>query len=93
MVQPVPPPPPPAEIVIGTEVRVVGPPPPVVKEVIIARPGPNYVWVPGNWYWEGRWVWHKGHWAIPPRVGAVWVPHRCEVRGGVHVFIHGGWRF
>ena len=93
VVRTVPPPPPPGEIVIGTEIRVAGPPPPVVKEVIIARPGPHHMWIPGAWVWEGRWVWHKGHWALPPRAGAVWVPHRCEVRGGVHVYIHGGWRF
>ena len=86
-------PPPPAVIVVGTEVNVPAPPPAVIEEVIIARPGPAHVWVPGAWVWHGRWVWEKGRWLLPPRPGAVWVPHRYVPRGGAHFFVHGGWRF
>ncbi len=83
----------PAPVVVGTEVIVQEPPPPPRREVIIARPGPAHVWVPGVWVWQGRWVWEAGHWALPPKAGAVWVPHRYVLRGGVHVYVHGGWRF
>jgi hypothetical protein len=87
----------PAQIVttqpIGTEVTVTEAPPPPVVETITVSPGPAFIWVGGGWAWHGRWVWEAGHWAHPPRPGAVWVAHRYEYRNGVHVFIRGGWRF
>jgi hypothetical protein len=36
-------------------------------EVVPERPSPDYVWVDGNWSWQGRWVWSPGRW--------VWQPH------------------
>ena len=68
--------------------------PPVPRhEVIITRPGPNHVWVPGYWRWSGReYVWVGGVWQLPPRARAVWVPgHYRRVEGG-HVWIEGHWR-
>ncbi len=76
----------------GTEVVVTQAPPPVIVEQVVVRPGPAYLWVPGYYAWNGRWVWERGHWVLPPRRGAVWVPHRYVYRGGVHVYVHGGWR-
>ncbi len=30
-------------------------------------PGPAYVWVNGQWVWNGTaWVWMEGHWAVVP---------------------------
>jgi len=77
----------------GTEIIVREAAPAPRTEVVMVSPGPAYVWVPGYWAWHNRWVWEGGHWALPPRPGAVWVPHRYVFRGGVHVYVHGGWRF
>src|SRR5579864_2313795 len=50
-------------------------PPPVRREFIPRAPGPQFVWTPGNWAWDGRgWVWVNGAWMRPPRPRAVWVP-------------------
>ncbi len=70
----------------------VGPPPPP-REIIVARPGPRYVWVPGYYVWtRGRYVWTCGYWAVPPRPHAVWVPGSWAPRHGGHVWISGYWR-
>jgi outer membrane lipoprotein SlyB len=45
--------------------------PPV--ETMTPAPSPDYVWVGGEWIWNGRWVWVVGHWGLPPYGGAVWV--------------------
>ena len=41
------------------------PPPPPPTEVEPPAPGPDYVWVGGDWVWNGGWVWMGGHWAYP----------------------------
>jgi len=52
------------------------PPPPPVETVIVA-PGPDYVWIDGEWVWGGAsWVWIGGHWGYPPYPHAVWVEGR-----------------
>jgi hypothetical protein len=48
------------------------PPEPVV-EVVPVSPGVGFVWTPGHWWWNGRWVWAPGVWVRPPRAHAVWV--------------------
>lgn len=78
--------------VVGAEVVVAQPPPPPQVEVIPVAPSPAYIWIGGAWAWHGRWVWEGGHYALPPRHGAVWVPHHYEKRGNSHVWIAGGWR-
>jgi hypothetical protein len=51
-------------------------PPPLRREVVIARPGPDYFWVRGHWgYAGGRWVWAPGRWLRPDR------PHRRWAQG------------
>jgi hypothetical protein len=84
-------PPPPATG--GAEVVVTEAPPAPIVEVVTVSPGPAFVWIGGCWVWQDHWVWERGHWAHPPRRGAVWVPHHYEYRNGVHVFIRGGWRY
>ena len=81
-----------APATVGSEVVVTEAPPPLIEETIAVSPGPRFVWIGGNWVWRNHWVWQRGHWERPPRAGVVWVPHRYEYRGGVHVFIRGGWR-
>ncbi len=50
---------------------VEAPPPPA--ETVVVSPGPGYVWVGGEWVWNGGWVWVGGHWVLPPYPSAVWV--------------------
>lgn len=68
-----------------TTVVTVPPPPPRVDTVVVA-PGPGYVWIGGNWVWNGRWVWVAGHWGRPPYPHAIWVP------GFWHRGTHGWYR-
>src|ERR1051326_2690888 len=84
--------PPPPGAVQPAEVVVTAPPPPPPTEVVIPSPGPAYVWVPGAWEWQGRWVWTGGHWILRPHPHAVWVGPRVVVRGRSHVWIRGYWR-
>ena len=51
------------------------PPPPV--ETVVAAPGPDYVWIGGEWEWNGGWVWVGGHWGYPPHPHAVWIGGRA----------------
>jgi outer membrane lipoprotein SlyB len=54
-------------------VVVAQPPPPPPVETIVIAPGPGYVWIDGEWAWNGRWIWLAGHWGYPPQPRAVWV--------------------
>ena len=79
-------------VTVGAELEVGGAPPPPVADVVVASPGVGFVYLPGAWVWEGRWVWTRGHWDRPPRAGMRWAPHHYEYRNGRHVFVRGGWR-
>jgi len=64
----------------GTTSNVVvqqAPPPPRVETVVIA-PAPDYVWIGGEWVWNGGWLWVGGHWCAPPYPHAVWVGGRWD---------------
>ena len=50
-----------------------GPPPIPAETVTVVQPGPDYIWIQGEWVWNGRWVWVGGHWASPPRPHGTWV--------------------
>ncbi len=57
----------------------IGPPPHARVEHRPARPGRDYVWVPGYWYPDhNHYVWHAGYWTRPPYEGAYWVPPHRE---------------
>lgn len=59
---------PPAPVVIEE------PPPPPRLYAVAARPGPEFMWVEGYWYPQGRhYRWHDGYWTRPPYAGAYWV--------------------
>jgi outer membrane lipoprotein SlyB len=64
----------PPTVVVAPDQAYVAPPAPV--EPVVVAPGPGYVWVSGQWAWQGKWVWVRGHWAYPPRPYAVWVTSR-----------------
>jgi outer membrane lipoprotein SlyB len=49
------------------------PPPPAPVETVVVAPGPDYIWIDGEWVWNGRWFWVGGHWGYPPYPHAVWV--------------------
>jgi hypothetical protein len=61
------------------------PPPEPPPETPPPTPGPDYVWVGGDWVWNGGWVWVGGHWVVPPFRGALWVNGRWgRGWGGFH---------
>ena len=54
-------------------VRIGEPPAPRAYRVP-RQPGPDYVWVEGYQYPQGRhYKWHDGYWTRPPYQGAYWV--------------------
>jgi outer membrane lipoprotein SlyB len=67
-------------------------PPPPPTETVVVAPGPGYIWIGGEWIWNGRWVWMAGRWGYPPRPHAVWV--RGSWYGGPRGWHHsaGHWR-
>jgi hypothetical protein len=101
-----PPPPPPPQVVyyqsaapapqVAVVYEQVQPPmPSPQREVIIARPGPNFTWIAGYWSWQSRshtYVWVGGRWERPPHQGANWAAAHWEQRGGGSIFIEGTWR-
>lgn len=89
---PVVPAPAPQVVVAPGEVVVQTAPPAPYVEVIPRGPHPGFVWVPGEWVWRNGWVWNRGHLDRPPRPGVNWAPGRYEMRGGVRVYVAGGWR-
>lgn len=73
---------PPATVVVSDE------PPPAPAQPVVVAPGPGYVWIAGQWQWNGSgWVWANGQWVYPPWPDAVWV------RGYWYRGPFGGWRY
>jgi hypothetical protein len=71
------------------------PMPPPQAEIIMAQPGPDFLWIGGAWSWnarQGRYAWAGGRWERPPHRGARWNGPHWERRGGGNVFIEGSWR-
>ena len=67
-------------------------PPAVVPEAVTARPSSEHVWVSGYWTWRNsRYEWMAGHWEVPPRTDAKWVPPRWEPERGAFRFYEGYW--
>jgi len=57
----------------ATATVVEAAPPQPQPETLVVAPGPGYVWVAGEWVWNGGWVWVGGHWAYPPYPHAIWI--------------------
>ena len=77
---------------VPDEVVVPAPPPPLQQAAALPpQPGPNAVWVPGHYHWEGGWRWVPGHWE-PNRGGQRWVPPVAHERGGSVVYHAGYWQ-
>jgi hypothetical protein len=77
----------------AAEVIVQVAPPAAVVERPVPRPGPNYVWTPGYYRWDGHaHVWVAGSWLVPPRPHAHWVAHHWVHRHDGWVLVEGRWR-
>jgi outer membrane lipoprotein SlyB len=66
------------EVTQPDTVTVSQPPPPPPVETVVVAPGPDYIWIGGEWIWNGGWVWVGGHWGYPPRPGVIWVSGRWD---------------
>lgn len=76
----------------GSSIVVMQAPPAAQQEVPTPRPSRDHVWVAGYWSWKSdHYQWLAGHWEIPPRVGAVWVPPRWQPEGTSWRFYEGYW--
>ncbi len=74
-----------AQVSIGV---TIGQPPPPPTYVVPVRPSPEFIWVEGYWFPQGRhYRWHDGYWTRPPYSGAYWVEPYYE-RG---VYVGGYW--
>jgi outer membrane lipoprotein SlyB len=81
-----------AGAVVSTVVIPQAPPPPPVETVVVS-PGPGYLWVGGEYEWNGiGWIWVRGHWGYPPRSHAVWVGGRSWHDGHGWHNERGHWR-
>jgi len=82
-----------ADLGVGLAVDVPLPPP--RAEVVLSRPGPDYVWIDGYWDYvpaQRDWVWIEGRWDRPPSRHDRWVRPRYDRRGGHTVYHRGHWR-
>lgn len=68
------------------------PPPEPPPETAPPSPGPDYVWVGGDWVWNGSWVWAGGHWVVPPYPGAIWLHGRWGRGWNGYRRVPGHWR-
>jgi hypothetical protein len=65
-------------------------PPPRV-ETVPRPPGPNVVWEPGQWHWNGRdYVWLPGHY-VERAPGRHWEPGHWVLEGRNWVWLPGRW--
>lgn len=67
-------------------------PPEPPSETAPPAPGMDYVWIGGDWVWNGAWVWVGGHWVLPPFPHAVWVNGRWARGWGGYHRAPGHWR-
>lgn len=68
-------------------------PPPPQLEVAPPSPGPEYLWVPGNWMWrDGTWVWDSGKWLRRPSPNAVWMNGEWQPHARGWIWVPGQWR-
>lgn len=62
-------------------VYVAPPLPPALAEAVPPAPAPGYLWVRGQWVWNGSgWIWAAGHWAPASSPQPLWIPSHW-VRG------------
>lgn len=54
-----------SNVIVGVDYGRRGPPPPPYEAIGIA-PFFGAIWLPGQWVWRDRWVWHRGQWGGRP---------------------------
>lgn len=54
-----------SNVIVGVDYGRRGPPPPPYEAIGIA-PFFGAIWLPGQWVWRDRWVWHRGRWGGHP---------------------------
>jgi len=55
-------------------------------------PGDAYIWIEGEWFWNGNgYLWRNGYWSLPAR-GYRWEPGRWTPRGHGYHWKAGRWR-
>ena len=62
-----------AQLHVGIGINI-GPPAPVKEKIVVVKPYPNAVWIPGYYKWRPKhhsYVWVKGHWDRPPHAHGV----------------------
>src|SRR5260370_42645723 len=68
-------------------------PPPMRYETFVVSPGPDYVWVPGYYRYDGGgYLWVGGRWDRPPRGRGRWTPAHWERDRRGWYFVEGHWR-
>ena len=88
-----PPPPPPSSPPPPAPVIVAEAPPQPPVEMVTVAPGPDFVYSPGYWTWQGTWVWVPSTWVHRPRPGVVWVSgHWTRHHNGGYIWVGGYWR-
>jgi hypothetical protein len=77
----------------GLNVRITtGRPPAIRREVRVARPGPDYVWVGGFWDDNGgHWDWVPGRWERPAQPRGYWIAPRYVRSGRGTIYEPGHW--
>ena len=75
----------PARFTIGTTLFApVGP--------RLAAPGTGYIWIDGDWFWNGRsYSWRDGYWSNPHN-GYQWQPGYWRQKPGGYNWKPGRWR-
>ena len=69
------------------------PPPPRPNEDMVAAPGLEFVWVPGEWICpQNQWVWIEGGWILPPTPNGQWTESQWQQKPGGWHHIPGRWR-
>src|SRR5207253_486342 len=66
------------------------PPRSLERGASVPAPAEDYVYVPGIWVFQRRFVWRPGFW-VRHRPGWVWVPDCYKWTPVGHVFVHGYW--
>jgi WXXGXW repeat (2 copies) len=69
-------------------------PPPDRKETPPPQPGPNYIWQPGHWSFDGNdFQWHEGEWSVPPTGYHTWSPGHWQQSGPNNwMYVEGTWQ-
>jgi WXXGXW repeat (2 copies) len=79
-----------AQISIGVSVGIAPPELPVYVQPLC--PGPDYIWTPGYWDWDGDdYYWVPGTWVLAPQPGYLWTPGYWAWRDRGFVFTAGYW--